>query len=136
MDADLQGKGEEDTCGLHAIANALSLALEIDPTEISYDERAMREHLFNCLEEEFLTIFPHSFRSSVHKKGMKKKSILPVFCSCKRPENGFYFECTGCKIWFHPECQNMAQEDISDDLQETTYCTACQAQQFGKGEED
>ena len=61
---------------LHAIANALSLALGIDPTEISYDERAMREHLFNCLEEEFLTMFPHSFRSSVHKKGVKKKSIL------------------------------------------------------------
>ena len=40
MDADMQGKGEEDTCGLHAIANALSLALGIDPTEISYDERA------------------------------------------------------------------------------------------------
>ena len=85
MDADMQGKGEEDTCSLHAIANALSLALGIDPTEISYDERAMREHLFNCLEEEFL--FQHSFRSSVHKKGVKKKSILHVFCSCKTPEN-------------------------------------------------
>ena len=36
---------EEDTCGLHTIANALSLALGIDPTEISYDETAMREHL-------------------------------------------------------------------------------------------
>ena len=58
---------------LHAIANALSLALGIDPTEISYDERAMREHLFNCLEEEFLTMFPHSFRSSVHKKGGEKE---------------------------------------------------------------
>ena len=61
MVADMQGKGEEDTCGLHAIANALSLALGIDPTEISYDERAMQEHLFNCLKEEFLTMFPHSF---------------------------------------------------------------------------
>ena len=72
MDVDMQGKGEEDTCGLHAIANALSLALGIDPTEISYDERAMQEHLFNCLEEEFLTMFPHSSRSSLHKKGVKK----------------------------------------------------------------
>ena len=62
--------------------------------------------------------------------------ILPVFCSCKRPENRFYFECTGCKIWFNPDCQNMAQAEISDDPQELTYCTACQAQQSGKGEED
>ena len=87
-------------------------------------------------EEEFLTMLPHSFRSSVHKKGVKKKSILPVFCTCKRTENGFYFDCTGCKIWFHPECQNMALENISDDPQESTYCTACQAQQVGKEEED
>ena len=34
-----------------------------------------------------------------------------------------------------PECQNMAQEDISDDPQEPTYCTACQGQQVGRGEE-
>jgi len=116
----------------------LSLALGIGPTEISYDEneRAMREYLFNCLEEEFLTLFPHSFQSSVHKKGVKKKSIPQVFCSCKRPENGFYFECTGCKIWFYLECQNMTQDNISDDPTESTYYTACQAQQVGKGEED
>ena len=69
MDVDMQGKGEEDTCGLHAIANALSLALGIDSTEISYDETAMQEHLFNCLEEEFLTMFLHSSRSSVQKTG-------------------------------------------------------------------
>ena len=65
MDADLQGKGEEDTCGLHEIANALSLALRIDPTEISYDERAMREHLSTCLEEDFLTMF---LRIALHAK--------------------------------------------------------------------
>lgn len=30
MDADIQGKGEEDTCGLHTITNALSLAVGND----------------------------------------------------------------------------------------------------------
>ena len=60
MDVDMQGMGEEDTCGLHAIANALSLGLGIDPATITYDEKAMREHLLNCLEDQFLTMFPHS----------------------------------------------------------------------------
>ena len=59
MDVDMQGKGYEDTCGLHVVANALSLTLGINPTEISSDERAMWEHLFKCLEEEFLTMFLH-----------------------------------------------------------------------------
>ena len=114
MDKDILGKGEEE------IASALSLALGIDPTEIRDEERATCGHLFNCLEEEFLTMFSHSYRSSVHKKGVKNTSILSVFCSCKRPENGFYFQCTGWRIWFHPERQNMAQEDISESI--------CQAQ--------
>ena len=39
MDVDMQGKGEEDTCDLHAIANALSLGLGIDLATITYDER-------------------------------------------------------------------------------------------------
>ena len=60
MDADPQGTDEEDTCGLHAIANALSVALGIDPTTITYNEKLMREHLLNCFEEEFLTMFPHT----------------------------------------------------------------------------
>ena len=34
------------------------------------------------------------------------------------------------------QSENMAQENMSDDPQEPTYCTACQAQQSGKGEED
>ena len=129
MGADMQGKGE--TTLVACMQSPMRR-----PAEISYDERAMREDLFNCFEEECLTMFPHSFPSSVHKKGVKKKSIPHVFCSCKRPENGFYFECTGCKIWFYLKCQDMAQENISDDPQESTYCTACQAQQVGKREED
>ena len=61
--------------------------------------------------------FPAQLPIIMHKRWVKKTSILPVFYSCKRPKNGFCFECTGCQIWFHPQYQNMAQEDISDDPQ-------------------
>ena len=37
------------------------------------------------------------------------------------------------QVLFYPECQNMAQKEISEDTQELTYCTAYQAQQSGKG---
>ena len=42
LDNNSRDKGEE---GLHAITNALSLAFGIDPTEISYDEGTMWEHV-------------------------------------------------------------------------------------------
>ena len=125
MDADHQGTDEDDTCGLHAIANALSLALGKDPTIISYDEGAMRQHLFNCLEEGFLTMFPHRDRTSDHPNGIKQRCILKVFCSCKRPEYGFYFQCTGCRVWFHPECEDMSKEDIPEEEDAPVYCKGC-----------
>lgn len=49
----MQGKGEEDTCDLHTIANGLSLALGIDPTEISYDKRAIGNICSTALRKSF-----------------------------------------------------------------------------------
>mgnify|MGYP002260086732 CR=1 FL=1 len=126
VDVDMQGKGEEDTCGLHAVANATSLGLQKDPAKITYNEKAMRKHLLNCLEKQLLTMFPHTPRSSLYKKGIKTRALLEVFCSCKRPDSGFYFECSGCGVWYHPECQNMSREDIPSDEKEPVYCITCQ----------
>ena len=70
MDGEMQGTGEEDTCGLHAIASALSIGVGIDPATITYDEKAMRKHLLNCLEDQFSAMLPHSTRLSLHKKGI------------------------------------------------------------------
>ena len=30
-------------------------------------------------------------------------SGFELFCSCRMPDHGFMFQCSGCKKWYHPE---------------------------------
>ena len=128
MDADMQGKGEEDTCGLHAIANAfLSLALGIDPTEITYDERAMREHLSSTVSRmsSCLTMFPNIVNgapSSVHKKELKRRQFFLSFVHAKR----FTLSAPGVRFGFNPNVKTWPRRTSP---QEPTYCISCQAKQ-------
>ena len=50
-------KGGTD-CGLFAIAIATTLALGLDPAEITYQQSSLRRHLVKCLEDGKFTMFP------------------------------------------------------------------------------
>ena len=50
-------KGGTD-CGLFAIAIATTLALGLDPAEITYQQSSLRHHLVKCLEDGKFTMFP------------------------------------------------------------------------------
>ncbi|CAH3019112.1 unnamed protein product, partial [Porites evermanni] len=50
-------KGYND-CALFAIAFAITLCHGGDPTTKRYDQRAMRQHLVDCLESSRMTEFP------------------------------------------------------------------------------
>ena len=52
-------KGASD-CGLYAIANAVALALGVDPCAVSWLQNDMRQHLISCFEKRELELmFPH-----------------------------------------------------------------------------
>lgn len=53
----------------------------------------------------YLSLFPHNDQFCVHVKEVKQRSILDIFCSCKSPEEGCYFQCVG--VWYHLECQDL-----------------------------
>lgn len=50
-------EGGKDS-GLFSIANITALAFGLDPTTITFDQRATRGHLVHCLENYTLTPFP------------------------------------------------------------------------------
>jgi len=50
-------KGGAD-CGLFAIAIATTLALRLDPAEITFLQSILREHLVHCLENGNFSMFP------------------------------------------------------------------------------
>ena len=83
-------------CGIHAIANVVSILNGTDPAHIRYlDSESLRDHLIYCLEAKTFTLFPsvsydedddviHTqsiVQTPVLKKAPQKVIILSVFYS-------------------------------------------------------
>lgn len=95
-------------CGLHAIANAITLALGEDPSQSIYNRGVMRQHLKKCLVSKVMSAFPKSDlkREKIMSVSKKVKKVR-VYCSCRRidyqPLNStrkpawHTIECTVCK---------------------------------------
>ena len=45
-------------CGLYAIAYTTELAFGHDPTDFTFDQSQLRDHLLNCLTSRTITRFP------------------------------------------------------------------------------
>ena len=56
--AALQKQRGGDDCGLFAIAVATALSFGVDPSEVSFQQDAMRPHLVKCFEDGLMTLFP------------------------------------------------------------------------------
>lgn len=120
-------------CGLHAIANAVSLALMEDPANCIYDRQVMRYHLKQILDSKLITAFP---------KSQKKKDIIlsessriknvKVYCHCRRihyvpimesrRKDWATIQCTRCMEWFHKMCERWPKGSTRG----TWLCKICQ----------
>ena len=75
-----------DDCGLFAIAFAVDLCMGNDPFTSSYTQKAMRDHLAKCFENNLFVQFPQEARVkrrrvlSVHEVASNAKKV----CSRKR----------------------------------------------------
>jgi len=99
-------KGIND-CGLFAIAFATTLCHGHDPATTRYDQKAMRQHLVDCLESLDISEFPSTDKRVPLVEYATKKSV-PIYCSCRMPNNNKeYVQCDGCREWFHPTCANI-----------------------------
>ncbi len=119
-----------DDCGVYALANIVSLLHGIDPCTVYYDTNKMREHLFQCMENKKLTMFPHLQDEENIQLSGRVVHVLDkeIFCSCKTVEHGIYFSCTVCKQWFHPQCQGLG-EMTQDQMKKKSVlkCIKCQS---------
>lgn len=104
-------------CGLHAVANAVSLALGEHPSGCFYDRKAMRYHLKSCLQSKFMSTFPKSKAKKDHIVSVSSKlKKVRVYCHCRRvlykPLNykkkdaWDAIECSNCKEWMHKMCDS------------------------------
>jgi hypothetical protein len=113
-------------CGVHAIANLISMVNGIDPSEIMYKQTLMRKHLEECLECRVLSVFPNS--PVDRSLRLKESHVEQLYCSCHMPDEGFYFSCKICKAWFHPICQGLGHmDDLAIKKAKNLKCIKCQS---------
>ena len=117
-----QQKGYLD-CGVFSIAYAVEVCLGRNPQYAFFDQRKMRQHLYLCLNQGVLKLFP---RISGHSEELPRPSLssidITLYCKCKMPES--YDDmvcCDGCDKWYHFKCINLR----SNHLPKKWICPSC-----------
>lgn len=122
MDVGKQCNGSD--CGVLAIAFAYDICSGNDLCRVKFDDRSIRHHLANCLENCRLSRFPVTGeRRSV---GVKNTQVEDLHCSCRLPEvkGDKMAECNVCETWYHQHCMDIPNEVFGDrDVPWT--CTEC-----------
>ena len=113
-------------CGVYAMAFKLSFVNKEDLANISFDEKKLGDHSYDCYKKERLIPSP-SAKKNVRRNTAKLIST-ELFCSSRMPrakQNARSVElqmteCDNCMEWFHRKCQR-----IPDQVFQRT-CNACQ----------
>ena len=129
---DVQRQDGVDDCGLFAIAFAAAVVLGFSPGQFLFQQHRMRQHLFQCLQEGKLSMFPiaKERRTGLHRR-IKEVSKVPVFCVCRMPDTGSKMvACSGCKAWFHEACLSIPSPALQSKnmpwfCPECSSCTRC-----------
>ena len=92
-------------CDLFAIANATALANGVDTATLKCQQANMRKHLKLCLENQKLTMFPHTERDPTSQTKCTRKDTVSLHCFCHRHQPGSTtFKCSTCHNIFHLRC--------------------------------
>lgn len=119
-------------CGLFAIANATALANGVDPATLKFQQAKMRKNLQLWLENQKLTMFPHTESDPTSHTKRTRKDTVSLHCLCHRYHPGSKtFKCSSCNNIFRLMCiyprLNCGKRlnEISSKLQ----CSTCVLQQ-------
>ena len=120
----------QQQCGImivvvFTVAFATSLYARDDPTQISYKQHFLRNHLISCLEKGIITTFPRTTRPN---KSFKPRAVVEcnVYCSCRLPEGRNTIQCDGCSEWYHADCMNAPSSVWTKTTSNSTWhCCDC-----------
>eukprot|EP00795_Rhopilema_esculentum_P005790 gene5790-11078_t len=103
---DVQNQEDGNSCGLFAIAYAVTLCFADDPRQIHFDKSQMRNHLMKCLCKHEMTKFPQLTTSRMPHHG--KLLSFTVNCTCRLPidaDDVWKVEkCPLCGGRYHKKC--------------------------------
>ncbi|XP_067929247.1 uncharacterized protein [Watersipora subatra] len=101
----VQRQDGANDCGLFAIAFLVETLFGFNPAKVTFDQRLLRMHLFNCLKEGEFTRFPKCLEE---KRRVRSKYVtVKVYCKCRltwRRDGEEGVECDQCGDWYHSHC--------------------------------
>ena len=103
---DVQMPAGNADCGLFAIAFATALVSGVLPGSRVFEQKEMRKHLHDCLQQGRPSVFPTAKqrRTALHAK-LKTADSSHVFCICKMHELKIaMLKCSQCGMLYHIEC--------------------------------
>lgn len=114
-------------CGVYAIAFATSLCHGVDPSTIKFNRRAIRSHLWKCMEGgNSIEMFPGVISQGV--PATSSKHVIQIYCTCRQPYSPGedMAQCSSCEKWFHKKCVKIPQK-IFKYKQCKWQCNSCAA---------
>ena len=104
-----QQEGTMD-CGIFAVAFAVEVCVGNNVENVSFNQKKMRKHLYDCLSKGVMTPFPKMSSKLEHlPRPTCVERKLKVYCLCKMPEvaDSKMISCDICNHWFHYSCVNL-----------------------------
>ncbi len=121
-----QQQGLKD-CALFALAFAMELCIQNvkDIETVCFDQKKMRTHLCDCLEDGKMTPFPKlgSFSPNVVRSSYSLLKIS-VYCLCRLPDiyDDDMIKCDSCKKWYHYKCVALPIGQETADYWSCSFC--------------
>ncbi|XP_034245761.1 uncharacterized protein LOC117647896 [Thrips palmi] len=112
-------------CGVFAIANAVNFLYAGDIGNFDFDSSSMRDHLLNCLQEEWFSEFPKQPSRIKKVREDDETTSIKVYCVCRLPEClSDMVQCDTCDNYFHFTCMDIkCQESLPED---GWFCPQCE----------
>ena len=124
-------KGSND-CGVFAVAYAVSLCLNEEPGNLSFNlQPALRQHLIQCVEAGEFTSFPVLNRKRHEGFKVNSRQLVKVYCTCRLPRLAEIpmICCSNCHEWYHGEvCVAAIPKSAWNQRKEKLFCPVCKSQ--------
>ncbi len=120
---DVQQQRGSNDCGLFALAFIASICCGVEPSTVTYQQNAMRQHLLACIEGNEMKPFPST---SGRKPKTPQTEVLPIYCICRLPKyhGSRMIVCSTCNEWYHIDCVEVNDEYLQD-LKLDWFCIKC-----------
>lgn len=124
-------------CGVYAIANATSILLNQDPSQVTFDPAKLRAHFLTCLKNCKLSLFP-TVKSPARRSKPSKRHVVKVYCLCRCPnrltlsqelddrEKMVQCDAISCNMWYHKGCLGLEDHSaFEEDRNLKWICPKC-----------